>query len=135
DPGAAAWTGTVKLYASAKVGDRELRREVRPYTRVWTDANISSSRPTREFVLAVREGAPFGLAFDGERVEVEAGKKAELKLRLQRHAKDFTGKVTLLPLAPVGNLRPGNADIAAGKDEGTLTVDVPAGTPPGEYTV
>jgi hypothetical protein len=135
DPGAADWTGTVKLFATAKVGERVLRREVRPYTRVWTDPSISSSRPTREFVLAVREGAPFGLGFDAERVEVEAGKKAELKLRLQRHAKDFTGKVTLLPLAPTDNLHLGNAEVAAGRDEGTLTVDVPAGTPPGEYTL
>jgi hypothetical protein len=135
DPGAAAWTGTVKLFATGKQGERVLRREVRPYTRVWTEANISSSRPTREFVLAVREDSPYGLSFEAERVEVEAGKKAELKLRLQRHWKDFTGKVSVLPLAPAGNLKPANAEIAAGKDEGMLTVDVPAGTPPGEYTL
>jgi hypothetical protein len=135
DASAADWTGPVKLFATAKVGDRELRREVRPYTRVWTDANIGSSRPTREFVLAVRQGAPYALSFAGERVEVEAGKKAELKLRLDRHAKDFTNKVTLLPLAPPGNLRVANAEIAAGKDEATLTVDVQAGSPPGEYTL
>jgi hypothetical protein len=135
DAGAADWTGPVKLFATAKVGDKELRREVRPYTRVWTDANIGSSRPTREFVLAVRQGAPYALSFAGERVEVEAGKKAELKLRLDRHAKDFTNKVTLLPLAPPGNLRVANSEIAAGKDEATLTVDVQAGSPPGEYTL
>jgi hypothetical protein len=135
DAGAAEWTGVVKLFATAKVGERTLRREVRPYTRVWTDANISSSRPTREFVLAVRDGAPFALEFAEERAEVVAGKKAELKLRLRRHAKNFTNKVTVQPLAPPGNLRVAGAEIAAGKDEASVTVDVPPGTPPGEYTL
>src|SRR5262249_18203446 len=87
DAGAADWTGAVKLFATAKVGEHTLRREVRPYTRVWTEANITSSRPTREFVLAVRDSAPFALEFADERVEVEAGKIAELKLRLRRHVK------------------------------------------------
>jgi len=135
DAGAAEWTGTVKLFATAKDGERTLRREVRPYTRVWTEANISSSRPTREFVLAVRENAPYGLDFGAERVEVEAGKKVELKLRLQRHGKDFTSKVTVLPLAPPSYFRLTNPEIAAGKDEVAVTVDVQANTPPGEYTL
>jgi hypothetical protein len=135
DAGAADWTGVVKLFATAKVGERTLRREVRPYTRVWPEPNISTSRPTRDFVLAVRDGAPFALEFAEERAEVEAGKKAELKLRLRRHAKDFTNKVTVQPLAPPGNLRVAGAEIAAGKDETSVTVDVPSGTPPGEYTL
>jgi hypothetical protein len=135
DPGTGAWTGPVKLFATAQVGGRSLRREVRPYTRVWTDANVGSSRPTRDFVLAVRENAPYALSFVPEHVEVEAGKKAELKLRLDRRWKDFTNKVSILPLAPPGNLRLGNAEIATGKDETTLTVDVQAGSQPGDYTV
>jgi hypothetical protein len=135
DPGAADWVGAVKLFATGKAGERVLRREVRPYTRVWPEPNIGSSRPTRDLVLAVRDAAPYALSFAAERVEVEAGKKAELKLRLLRHAKDFTGQVTVLPLAPPPPLRVGNAEIAAGKDEGTVTLDVPPGTPPGEYTL
>jgi hypothetical protein len=135
DPRAADWTGTVKLFATAKVGERTLRREVRPYTRVWPEPNISSSRPTREFILAVRESAPYALSFAAERVEVEAGKKAELKLRLDRHWKDFANKVTILPEALPGNVRMAGTEIAAGKDEATVTVDVQAGSPPGEYTV
>jgi hypothetical protein len=135
DAGAADWTGPVKLFATAKVGERTLRREVRPYTRVWAEANLSSSRPTRDLVLAVRDGAPFALEFAQERVAVEAGKKVELKLRLRRHAKDFTSQVTLLPLAPSGNLGVAGGEIAAGKEEASVTVDVPPGTPPGEYTL
>jgi hypothetical protein len=125
----------VKLFASAKVGERNLRREVRPYTRVWTDPSLGSSRPTREFVLAVRDGAPFALEFAEERVVIEAGKKAELKLRLRRLAKDFTNKVTIQPLTPSGNFKVAETEVAAGKDEVSVTVDVQAGTPPGEYTL
>ncbi|HEY1861355.1 MAG TPA: pre-peptidase C-terminal domain-containing protein [Gemmataceae bacterium] len=135
DAGAADWTGAVKLFATGKAGERTLRREVRPYTRVWPDPNIATSRPTRDFVLAVREGAPFALEFADERVEVEAGKKAEVKLRLLRHVKDFTNKVTVQPLAPPGNLKVAGAEVAAGKDEASVTVEAPTGTPPGEYTV
>jgi hypothetical protein len=135
DADANDWTGPVKLFATAQVGGRTLRREVRPYTRVWTEGNLASSRPTRDFVLAVRGGAPFALGFAEQRVEVEAGKKVELKLRLCRHAKDFTNPVTVLPLAPPDNLRVSGGEVSAGKEEGSVTVDVPPGTPPGEYTL
>jgi hypothetical protein len=135
DAGAADWTGPVKLFAAAQSGERTLRREVRPYTRVWPEANIATSRPTRDFVLAVRDGAPFALEFADERVEVEAGKKAELKLRLRRHVKDFTNNVTVQPLAPPGNLKVAGAEVAAGQDEASVTVEVPLGTPAGEYTL
>ena len=36
------WVGTVKLFATLKAGEKTLRREVRPYTRVWQEANIGS---------------------------------------------------------------------------------------------
>ena len=135
DEGAADWTGTIRLLATAQVEGRTLRREVRPYTRVWSEANISSSRPTRDLVLAIRESAPFALQFTQERVEVTAGQKAELKLRLQRHWKDFSGKVTILPLAPLDPLRMANAEIAAGGEAAILFVEAPANAAPGEYTV
>jgi hypothetical protein len=135
DDNAAEWTGAVKLFATGKVGERTLRREVRPYTRVWTDPSTSSSRPTREFVLAIRGNAPFALRFAPERVEVEAGKKATVKLQLQRHEKDFKSKLTVLPQALPGYIRVGNAEIAEGSNEIPLTIDIQAGTPPGEYTL
>jgi hypothetical protein len=135
DDRAADGAGAVKLFATAKVGGRTLRREVRPYTRVWPEANLATSRPTRDLVLAVRGGAPFALEFARERVEVEAGKRSELRLRLRRHAKDFTNAVTVQPLAPPGNLRVAGTEVAAGKGEASVAVDVPPGTPPGEYTL
>jgi Bacterial pre-peptidase C-terminal domain len=135
DETATEWTGTVNLFATATVGDRTIRREVRPYTRVWNQANQNSSRPTRELAVAIRDSAPFALHFEPERMEVQAGKKVEVKLKLQRRWPDFKGKMSVLPLALPGNIRLGNTEIGAGKDEVTLTLNVQPGTRPGTYTV
>jgi hypothetical protein len=135
DANVADWTGAVKLIATGKRGDTALRREVRPYTRVWQEANLGSSRPMRELPIAVRETAPFSLQFASERIEVEAGKKAELKLKLDRHWPEFKAQVNLLPLALPGPIRFNNAQIAPDKNEATLTFDINNGTPPGDYTI
>lgn len=134
DANAADWTGPIRLVATGKQDGREIRREVRPYTRVWNEANLGSSRPTRELVVAVRGGAPFGLAFAEERVTIEAGQKATLKLKLTRLDKEFREKVTLLAVAP-GGLQVANGEIAAGGEEGSVVVTVPANAQPGEYTL
>ncbi len=135
DAGAAEWTGSVKLFATGKVGDRVLRHEVRPYTRVWAEANLSSSRPTRELVLAVRESAPFALHFNPERLEVKAGKKVEVKLHVDRLWPDFKNTMTVLPLAFPGSIRMNNVEVPATKSEVALSIEVQPGTRPGEYTL
>ncbi len=132
---AADWTGTAKLFATAKIGEKSIRREVRPYTRVWSEANVGSSRPTRELALAVRDTAPYSLAFVPERIEVEAGKKAEVKLKLNRRWPEFKSKVSVQPIAFPGNIRLTAPEIGEGKDEATLMFDVQAGSRPGEYTL
>jgi hypothetical protein len=135
DAGAPEWTGTVKLLATGQRGDGALRREVRPYTRVWPNANIGSSRPTRKLALAVREPAPFALRVSAERLEVSAGKRAELKLHLDRSWPDFQGNLTVLPLAFPGVFKMGNVQIPAGQNEAAIAIDVQAGARPGPYTL
>src|SRR5262249_12806366 len=108
---------------------------VRPYTRVWTDPNLGSSRPTRDLALAVRESAPFSLRFPIERLEVQAGKKAELKVHLDRHWPEFKTNLTMLPLSFPGNFKMNNTEIPAGKGEGSISIEVQANTRPGEYTL
>ncbi len=135
DRDAPEWTGTIRLFATGKRGGEVLRREVRPYTRVWPEANIGSSRPMRSLPVAVRESAPFALHFVPERLEVEAGKKVALKLVLERFWPDFKNNVTVLPLAPPGYFRLNSGEIAAGKNEVAVTVEVQPNTPPGEHTL
>ena len=134
DADAPEWTGTVKLIATGKRGDEVLRREVRPYCRVWTSTEMNSSRPTRELALAIRESAPFSLRFGVERLEIEAGTKAEVKLQLERHWPDFKNAVNVLPLSTSNSVRMGNVIVAPDKSEATITLDVPANAKPGEYT-
>jgi hypothetical protein len=135
DAEAPEWTGTLKLFATSKRGSETLRHEVRPYTRVWPVANVSSSRPMRDLAVAVRESAPFALSFAVERLEVQAGKKAEVKLRLERRWPDFKGNLNVLPLSLPPGVKLGSASFTADKSEVTVTLDVPAGTRPGEYTL
>jgi hypothetical protein len=129
------WTGSINLIATGKRGESLLKREVRPYTRVWTQADLSSSRPMRELKVAVREQAPFDLQFATDRLKIEAGKKVDLKLQLNRHWPDFKGPVNLLPLSVPGPMQLGQAMIGEGKTEAILPLNIGAGTRPGEYTL
>lgn len=131
---AVEWTGAIRLVATAQVGDRTIRRVVRPYTRVWSEANMNSSRPTRELVVAIRPSAPFALGFEQDRIEIPTGEKASIKVRLQRLAPDVREKVGLLPVNIPG-LQVASSEVASGAEEGMITVTVPANTSPGEYTL
>ncbi len=135
DTGTADWTGPIKLVATGKRGEETLRREVRPYTRVWPDNNMASSRPMRELMVAVRESAPFALRFTEERVEVMPKSKTVLKLRVDRPWSDFKNLITVLPLSFPGPIRMNTVEVAPGQNEASLTVEVQPGTPPGEYTL
>jgi hypothetical protein len=66
---------------------------------------------------------------------VEAGKPAQVKLKLVRHWPDFRGDVNVIPLEFPGQFRMVAAKIAAGQDELTLSIEVQGGTRPGDYTL
>ncbi len=135
DENAPLFAGPIRLIATGKRGDVELKREVRPYARVWTETSMNSSRPSRQLVVAIRETAPFALSFASDRVEVEAGGKVELPIRLKRLWPDFKDKVTLQPLALPGGFNLPNGEIAGGQPEGKLTLTVQGNMKEGEYTL
>lgn len=137
DENAAEFIGPIKLIAAAKRGEENLHREVRPYTRVWNDGSGGggSSRPVRELTLAVREKAPFSLRFASEQIQIEAGKKAQVKLAVTRLNPDFKEKLTLLPLPLPGNIKIIAPEIAAGASEATIDLDIQPNTRPGTYTL
>ncbi len=135
DENAADFVGSIKLFATAKVGEQTLRREVRPYTRVWNVANISSSRPTREQLIAVRETAPYSLELVPNQVEIEVGKTAELKVQTKRFWPEFKNAINLIPLSFKGQFQMPNASIAADTNDVTIRITVQPGTRPGEYTM
>lgn len=127
--------GSVKLTATAKRDGESLVREVRPYSRVWNSTDLNSSRPTRELVVAVRETAPFSVSPAVDRIEIEAGKKADLKLLAERHWPEFMGKVDLQALTFPGPIKVNGISIGEGKSEATAMLEVQVGARPGEYTV
>jgi hypothetical protein len=135
DADAADWIGTIRLVASGKRGDTLLNREVRPYTRVWQEANIGTSRPTREQALSVGDQSPFGLKFNAEKIEVEAGKKVDLKLQLERIWPEFKNSVTVIPLSFPGPFKMATFTIGESKTEAAASIEVQGNTRPGEYTI
>jgi hypothetical protein len=135
DAEATDWVGPIKLTATSKRGEETLIREVRPYTRVSTSTQLSSSRPMRQLVVAIRETAPFHVSPTIERVEVEAGKKVELKLQCQRLWPDFKSPVNVTPLDFPGSIKTGTLSIPADKTEATATFDVQLNAKPGEYVL
>jgi hypothetical protein len=126
---------SITLTATAKLGDTTLVREVRPYTRVWNSTDLNSSRPTRELVIAVRETAPFAVIPSAQRIEIEAGKTAEVKVKCERLWPEFKAAVNLQGLALPGPIKVTAPAIGDGKDEATVTFEVQSGARPGEYTV
>jgi hypothetical protein len=135
DADAAEWNGAIRLVATGKQGERTISREVRPYTRVWSEANIGSSRPTRELAIGVRDKAPYQLKIVPDQITVEAGKPAELKLVATRLSPEFQDKISVTPLAFPGNFQLGAFDLPADKSEVPLKITVQNGTRPGPYTL
>jgi hypothetical protein len=135
DDQAADFTGPISLIATGQRGDQALRREVRPYTRVSTEANKSSSRPMQELMIAVRGGAPYRLEWTNDRIEMEAGAKAQLILRLTRLDAQFKGEVNIQPLNFPGQFKMANSAFKSGEVELMVPVEVQKGTPPGDYTL
>jgi hypothetical protein len=96
---------------------------------------MNSSRPLRELAVAIREPAPYSIVLVPEKITVEAGQKAELKVALNRYWPDFKSNVTLLPLSFPGNFQMPNSQVVAGSHEATVTIQVQANTRPGDYTL
>ncbi|HVX14942.1 MAG TPA: PPC domain-containing protein [Pirellulales bacterium] len=134
DADAPLWNGTFKLVATGKRGDATLRREVRPYTRVWTDANMGSSRPTRELAAAIIEKAPYGLRAAPDRATVEMNNKLTIKVAVDRLWPEFQAAVKVIGLGLPGGFQFSEREIAAGQNEGEFELQV-GNMRPGEYTI
>ena len=136
DADAPEYAGPITLTAIVPTQAGELRRQVRSYTRVESQANRSSSRPTRDLMVAViPQKPPFSLRFATESVRVEAGSKASVELICERPGPDFKGAVTVNGLSLPGPVKMPQITIAEGKGSGSLTIEVPQGARAGDYTV
>lgn len=135
DENAADAVDWLRLVAQGQHDGRVLKREVRPYTRVWTDTNMSSSRPMRQLPVAVRDLAPLELRFIPDTARVEAGQKLDVTLKLNRRWADAKNNVTVLPLSFPGNFKISNQEFAGAAAEVKFSIEVAANTRPGDYTM
>lgn len=142
DPDAAAGVHPIRLTVEGKRGDETILRDVRPYTRVWNVTNVSSSRPTRELLVAVTGPAepgsgraPLRVTLEPTTKSVEAGKPLEIKAVATRYWAEAKNEVRLAPLAFPNYFQLAETVLPAGAAEVMLTVKTQSKTPPGEYTL
>ena len=83
----------------------------------------------------MKERAPYSLALSPERISVESGQKAEIKILLNRLWPEFTGGVNYQPLNFPGPFQLGNGTLQPGQTEVSVSINVQLGTRPGDYTL
>ncbi|VTS01790.1 hypothetical protein [Tuwongella immobilis] len=127
----ANWTGPIRFLATGTKDGQTIRREVRAYTRI---GNESSSRPTRDLMLAIREQAPFRAAFTQPTITAQAGQKLTLKVEVKRFWPGYTGKITLQPIETGGNFSLPNVEIPENQTSVDLSFEIPKNVS-GEFTV
>ncbi|HWB09357.1 MAG TPA: PPC domain-containing protein [Pirellulales bacterium] len=135
DPDAPPFSGSFTLMASGKRGEATFRHEVRPYTRVWTDANMGSSRPSRQLPLGVvGEKAPYGLRCEPDNATVEMDSKLSLKVVASRYWPEAQSAIKVIGLGLPGGFQFSEREIAAGQNEGSFELQV-GNMQPGDYTL
>ena len=132
DEEASLGIGEISLMAIGRRGDQTLRHEVRSYSRVF---NQVGSRPTRKLIVAIREKSPYSLALSPDILTIPSGQKGDLKLHLKRIWPEFTGAVNFQPLNFPGQFQLGNGTIPSDQSDAVLSINVQAGTRPGNYSL
>jgi len=134
DADAPAWTGPIRLVATAPLGDGVLRREVRPYTRIWDRLSMRSSRPTRELIVAVREQAPYCLRLVAERSEVGRDEELDLALEATRIWPDCRAAIRVTGLGLPAGFTLNESEVPAGETRGRCRLKLD-NVKPGAYSL
>jgi hypothetical protein len=133
----------IKIKGTATVNGQPAVQEARAAHIVWPGQpglNVPLlSRMARTTVFAVREPSPYRVAASLDKVNVLQGEKANLKLTLARHSKEFKAPLQALAIDLPPNLLTVNNNqpmtIAPDKTEATAVVDAKANLPHGTYTI
>ncbi|MGH7135973.1 MAG: hypothetical protein ACREHD_09550, partial [Pirellulales bacterium] len=133
DADAPLWNGSVKLIASGKRGDERLRREVRPYTRVWKDGD-GTSQPMRDLRVAIVDKAPYCLRATPDNPTAEMNSKLTLKITAERLWPECQAAIKVIGLGLPGGFQFSEREIAGGQNEGTFELQV-GNLRAGEYTL
>src|SRR5207253_2628779 len=147
-PDGPAWTGEIKIKGTATIKGQTVVREARAGSITWPSPQPQQpnlpviSRVDQGIALAVRGKGLYSLNASIDKNMLLVGEKATLTVKLSRLSPEF--KTPLTVQAQVIDLPPNNVitinnnqplNMAPGKDDGTLAVDVKANAPPGTYTI
>ena len=140
DANAAAFAGSVKIFGTAKIDGKDVRREARTGALIWGSNNINTETPvarmTRDIGLSVidKETAPATVSFgDGKIIETSIGGKIEVPVKVVRHG-DFKGplKLKATDIPPQTQAKEANIAAADGKMEISFAN---TRVEPGSYTI
>jgi hypothetical protein len=148
-PGIPAWTGQVKIKATATINGAKVVREARPATITWptqTDGGTSISRLDHSLWLSVNEKVAYTLSPSIDKAEIVQGDKANAKVKVNRVWPDLKQPIQVTLMQGQNNqgaelpqnLRFNNNQpltIAPGAADVAVPVTVAADVPPGVYNV
>jgi len=135
--GADAWSGSIRVFGTATINGREVRREARPATVTWplNQRNTPTiARLDRELVMSVRPAGPFRLTAGVTEITAKQGQRVTIPLRVDRDWPEFKGAVTVAPInVPNAMATVTGGTIAAGANEVTATLELRPNAPPGVH--
>ena len=137
---AAPWSGQLKITGRAKINDRDITHAAAAGTVVWGSANRQESpvraRLSGDMGFSVTEADPQPVTIqlgEGKPIETALAAKLEIPIKVTRRG-EFKE-----PLKLAGSNLPKDmkldADIAADKNDGKVTLDIKNTVPPGTYTL
>lgn len=135
-PGTPAGHSALRLLARAKLGDRELVREVRGATVVWSGnaALPPPTRLTREIMAAVAGEAPYSLTVGTSEATVVQSRLVELPLSAERRG-EFAGALAVTGVDLPDKVANDTVNLPPDQTTGTLRLFVASDTPPGLYSI
>jgi hypothetical protein len=140
-PTAAPGVWELKVKGTAEIGGKRVAREARPAGVTWPVPPMQNipaiSRLDRNFLVAVRDRAPYRVSTSLDKPTSLQGEKASLTLKLERFWPDFKSPLQavgldLPPNIAINNNQP--VTIAADKDTAIVPVNIGPNASPGTYT-
>ena len=133
------WAGGINVVGTATVNGKKLVREVRGASITWPvpAPNVPTiSRLDRELVVAVREKAPYTLALNTQKIQVNLGEKIAIPVKVVPDA-GFKTAVQVIAIGGPTGFTSTPVTITPGQG-GTASLDLGKGAAnaqPGNYTI
>jgi hypothetical protein len=141
-PDAPAWTGEIKLKATATINGQVVEREVRSASIIWQGIpqlnQPMMSRLDNSVVLAVRGTAPYRLSSSLPQMTAVQGSRLTVPLKLERLWPDHKGQIQIIPVPrelPPQILTHGPVTIAGNANAGNIVLNISSNAPPGTYNI